>query len=297
MTGRAQTVAFTTNEPVTYSDYILEEQEKVGLEFVGFSNVLLNGADYKTAEARRQEVLKQVELSLRRLRNMAPFGGKTTLRDEAVAVFVLYKDLYVQEYAKLATLVSTQNNTPAQLEEFYSYQVKAERKLGEYTTRLQKAQQAFAKENKMAIVPNPLQGKYERILQASIYERKANLAYLPVLKADEAWWAAMQAKDVAAMESQRTALIAAAKASTITQLGAFEGSTALKEATQNLIDFYKATAERDFLEIGQVLAKPVRTQADVDRVNALIDAYNTGNEAATNAFNAASEQLLRSVLN
>jgi hypothetical protein len=203
----------------------------------------------------------------------------------------------VQEYAKLATLVSTQLNTPTELEEFYTYQVKAERKMNEATARLQKAQQAFAKENKMAIVPNPLQGQFERILKASIYEREANLAYLPVLKADEAWWAAMKAKDVAAMETQRTALIAAAKGSSITQLGAFEGSTALQEATQKLIDFYKATAERDFVEIGQVIAKEKRTQADVDRVNSLIDAYNTGNEAATQAFNAASEQLLRSVLN
>lgn len=295
--GQAQSAPFSTTDPVAYSNYILDEQQKVGQEFVAFSNLLLGDTDAKTAEARRQGVLKQVELSLRRLRNMAAFGGKTALRDEAVSVFVLYKDLYVNEYAKIAILVSTQLNTPAQLEEFYALEVKAERKMAEYTKRLQQAQLIFAKENKMEIIENPLQEQYNRILQASIYEREAHLSYLPILKVDAAWWDAMQAKDLKTMETQRLALIAAAKSSGIAQLGAFEGSTGLKDATQKLIDFYKGLAERDYLEIGQLLAKEKRTQADVDRINALIDHYNNTNQTVTNDFNAASTELLRSVLN
>jgi hypothetical protein len=297
LAAQAQSAPYSTIDPVAYSDYILVEQEKVGLEFVGFSNVLLNGVDYKTAEARRQEVLKQVELSLRRLRNMAPFAGKTGLRDEAVAVFLRYKELYVQEYAKLATLVSTQTSTPAQLEEFYSYQVKAERKMQAYTLRLQKAQQVFAAENKMEIVANPLQEKFERILNASIYEREANLAYLGVLKASDAWWTAMQARDIPAMQTCRTQLLEAVQTSSISTLPPFEGNTGLKEAAQKFIDFYKGLAEREYLEIGQLLAQEKRSQADVTRINALIDAYNTDNQTHTDAFNTASRALLQSVLN
>jgi hypothetical protein len=253
--------------------------------------------DYKTAEARRQEVLKQVELSLRRLRNMAAFAGKTSYRDEAVAVFTAYKELYVQEYARIAALVATQNSTPAQLEEFYTYQVKAERKMQEISARLQRAQVAFAKENKMELVENPAQEQFARILKASIYDREANLAYLGVLKADGAWWEAMKARDLKAMEAQRTAMISAAQSSSITSLGDFEGNGALKVATQKLIDFYKERAEKEYAEIGRLLGQEKRTQADIDRINAIIDAYNSGNQAVTNDFNAASQALLRSVLN
>ena len=46
-------VEFKTSSPVEYSNYIVVEQEKLGNQFLEFSNVLLNSDDYKVNEEKR----------------------------------------------------------------------------------------------------------------------------------------------------------------------------------------------------------------------------------------------------
>ena len=117
--GCAQT-EFTTDDPAEYNNYIVDLQEMIGKEFIDFSMVLVNSSDFKTNDQKRQDVLRNIELSLRKLRNMAPFKGTTDLRDESIAIFEFYRKLHAEEYARLAVLVTNKESTHAELEKYFS---------------------------------------------------------------------------------------------------------------------------------------------------------------------------------
>ena len=177
-----QGTAFTTDDPVSYNNYVVQEQNKVTQSYMGFLNMLLSEADFKAVEQERVKVVEQLELSLRRLRNMAPFQGSVAWRDECVAVFNEYKEIFGGEYAKVAALMGTQSGTLAQVEAFYALEVKTEKRLQACTVRLLKGQKEFAQQHKMALTPNPFQKHADRILAASIYTREVMLGYVAVAK-------------------------------------------------------------------------------------------------------------------
>ncbi|MEM7041109.1 MAG: hypothetical protein AAF570_29360, partial [Bacteroidota bacterium] len=173
-------VEFKTDDPVKYSNHIVEQQEILGKEFIEFSMQLVNTADYQSNERRRQEVVKQIELGLRRLRNMAPFKNGTALRNEAVAVFEMYKKLHTTEYAKIAVLVSNKESSLEALEEYFKLQIKAEEKLLDNTARMKKAQKKFADKYRLTLVHNPMQDQFDKILETNIYSRNVFLGYISV---------------------------------------------------------------------------------------------------------------------
>ena len=292
--GTAKTsaqVAFTTTNPAEYSNYIVAEQEKIGEQFIEFSNLLLSSNDLKVNEDKRMEVVRQIELSLRRLRNMAPFKNGAKLRDESVAVFEAYRDLHINDYAKIAILVSNKESSLAALEDYFEMQVKAEKKMLDFAVRLRTAQNEFAKLNSLTLLHNGMQDQFDRILECNIYSREVFLQYIAIAKVNEMWWDAMEKNDFEGMKKQRTALLAAAQTSQLAGMKDFHGDTGFRDAAKGRVDFFVNMANKEYLEITRILESTQRTQEDVDYVNNTIDAYNSKNLALNDSFNAAHRDL------
>jgi hypothetical protein len=284
-------VEFKTENPVEYSNYIVTEQEKIGEQFIAFSNLLLSNNDYKANEEKRQEVVRQIELSLRRLRNMAPFKDGAKLRDESVAVFEAYRDLHVNDYAKIAILVSNKESSLAALEEYFQMQVKAEKKMMDYAVRLRNAQTKFAEAYKLTLLHNPMQDQFDRILECNIYSREVFLEYIAVAKVNEAWWDAMEKNDFADMEKQRAALLAAGQTSKLKTMEGFHGDTGFRDAAMARVTYFGRMGENEYKELAEILANTKRTKEDVDYVNEAIDAYNAKNLELNDKFNMAHRDL------
>ncbi len=284
-------VAFTTENPAEYSNYIVNEQEKIGEQFIEFSNLLLSSNDLKTNEDKRLEVVRQIELGLRRLRNMAPFKDGAKLRDEAVAVFEAYRDLHVNDYAKIAILVNNKESSLTALEDYFQLQVKAEKKMLEFAIRLRTAQNDFAKTHRLTLLHNGMQDQFDRILECNIYSREVFLRYIEVAKVNELWWDAMEQNKFEEMAKQRQALVAAAKASKLATMEGFHGDTGFRDAAKERVAYFAAMAEKEYGEIARILESTKRTQEDVDYINNTIDAYNNKNLALNDAFNAAHRTL------
>lgn len=289
-TAHAQ-VEFKTDDPVEYSNYIVTEQEKIGEQLIEFSNLLLSTSDYKANEAKRQEVVRHVELALRRLRNMAPFKGGAQLRDEAVAVFEAYRDLHVNDYAKIAILVSNKESSLAALEEYFQMQVKAEKRMKELATRLRGAQGKFAETYRLTLLHNPMQDQFDRILECNIYSREVFLEYIAVAKVNELWWDAMEKNDFAGMKQQREALVTAVQASKLKAMEGFHGDVSFRDAARNRVDYYARLAGNEYQEFATILENSKRTKEDVEYINETIDAYNARNMELNDKFNAAHREL------
>jgi hypothetical protein len=288
--ARAQ-VEFKTDSPVEYSNYIVAEQEKIGEQFIAFSNVLLSNNDVKTNEAKRLEVVKDIELALRRLRNMAPFKDGTQLRNEAVAVFEAYRDLHVNDYARIAVLVSNKESSLEALEEYFQMQVKAEKKMKDLAVRLHDAQAKFAQTYKLTLLHNDMQDQFDRILEANIYSREVFLEYIAVAKVNEKWWDAMQKNDLEEMKKQRIAILDAVKLSKLSSREAFHGDAGFRDAAKARIDYFNRLAGNEYKEVNEILENPKRTKEDVDFINGLVDTYNVDSQKLNDNFNNAHRDL------
>lgn len=288
--GMAQ-VEFKTDNPVEYSDYIVTEQEKIGEQFLAFSNLLLSTSDYKANEDKRLEVVRQVELSLRRLRNMAPFKDGAQLRNEAVAVFEAYRDLHINDYAKIAVLVSNKESSLGALEEYFQMQVKAEKKMMDYAVRLRNAQSKFAQTYKLTLLHNPMQDQFDRILECNIYSREVFLEYIAVAKVNELWWNAMESNNYEEMKKQRLALIDASRISKLATMEGFHGDGIFRDAAKARVDYFARLADNEYKQIGDALENPKRTKEDVEYINETIDKYNDKNLELNDKFNAAHREL------
>jgi hypothetical protein len=282
---------FKTDDPVEYSNYIVTEQERIGKQFIEFSMTLVNSGDYKTNDEKRHEVLKEIELSLRRLRNMAAFKGGTHLRDESISVFEFYKKLHAEEYAKLAVLVTNKESSLAQLEEYFQLQVKVEKQMRKYATRLKAAQEKFAKAHRLTLVHNNMQDQFDKILEANIYSREVFLAFIPVSRINEAWWEAMQVDDFEEMEQQRQALKSAVDADPFGAMEGLNGYTGFRDAASERVQWFGSLAEKEYQEVHDILKNPRRTGEDIDYVNSFIESYNTRNSELNQNFNQKAREL------
>ncbi|MEY3442260.1 MAG: hypothetical protein RLZZ519_541 [Bacteroidota bacterium] len=284
-------VAFTTDNPAEYSNYIVAEQEKIGEQFIEFSNLLLSSNEMKANEEKRLEVVRQIELGLRRLRNMGPFKGGAKLRDESVAVFEAYRDLHVNDYAKIAMLVSNKESSLSALEDYFQMQVKAEKKMLDFAVRLRTAQNEFAKLHRLTLLHNGMQDQFDRILECNIYSREIFLQYIAVAKINELWWDAMEKNDIAEMNKHRLALVDAVQHSKLAGMPDFHGDSGFRDAAKARVAYFGAMANKEYPEITRILESTQRTQEDVDYVNTTIDAYNSKNLALNDSFNAAHRDL------
>lgn len=282
---------FVTDDPFAYFDYIAEEQGKVADLFMGFSNLLLSDVDKQTAEAERVRILREVELGLRRVRNMAPIEGNSDFRDEAVSVFMAYRDLLQDDFSKISVAVSTQASTIAELEKYFGLQVKAEEKMEALADRFKVAEEAFATAHGINLVDNEMKAQFDRILAANRYSRTIFWSYLKVAKENEAWWSAYQADDLNGMESARADLEVAISKSEIKKMGPLFGNTDLREAAQARVDFLAQLVKEDFPKMESVIGNPKRTRADIDDLNARVAHYNETQTALNERFNQANLEL------
>ena len=172
---------FQSDDPALYSNFIVNEQSKVGQEFIEFSNLLVNSREKEAKEAKRLEVTRAIDLSLRRLRNMGDFKGSDVFKNQSIEVFLLYKELYTKEYAQIVLHVSSEGGTIEELEAYFALQTLAEEKTRNYTVKMRLAQDKFAIANGAVIVDNPMQGQFDQILESNIYGRKVFLEYIRTL--------------------------------------------------------------------------------------------------------------------
>jgi len=151
-----------TTSAIEYNDQIINEQSKViklTLEFVKMIDTDLDGC-----EAKRQEIVKQVETSIGVIEKMEPFEGNSELKNAALDLFRFYKKVYSEEYKMLLEMLTkgdeiTQEDIDKITE--ISGQVQAEET--KLDAAFSDAQSAFAKKYNVQIEENALQKDIDAI--------------------------------------------------------------------------------------------------------------------------------------
>lgn len=292
----AVTGARAQYDAASYNDAIIGEQIALIDRSLQYTISSVHSDDPHQTELLRLEVIKQIDRSVANIEKMPPLNGDTRLRDEAIAVFKTYRDIYSVDFRQTAALSSTREESYEAMEAYFDSYAKAEARLQKANARFLQAQKDFAKNQGMDLTENELEDVMAPIVAVNAYSREVFLEYFRASKSLAVMLDALQAEDTKAMKSARDLSLKACAASEaeLKAIPGYEGDTKYRDIASAYVRWQKNFTEKDYAElIDFVMRKNSLSQADVDRYNAIINGYNQENSLWVGEFNAANQALLR----
>ena len=151
----------TFSDPISYNDYIVDNQDKIGVELLNFMALFTDGA----AEARFIEVHKGVintiDGAIKDTKAMPAYEGNLRLKDASVALFVFYKSVVEKEYKELMDIYIAgdfNEETSKKMDNLIGSITSREEN---YDKEFAEAQAEFAKKYKFSLEENDLQKEFE----------------------------------------------------------------------------------------------------------------------------------------
>jgi len=288
-------------------DVIGQQFQKISHDMMSYSSAANHGKSARKIDKSRTELLLQVRESEGTVRKMKPFNGTTTLRDSMAAYFKMTGQLLNQDYAKIVDMEEIAEQSYDAMEAYLLAKEKAEEKLDGAYKSATAQYEAFATANNIKLIKSEseLSVKLEKTNRVSEYTNKAYLLFFKSYKNEAYLMDAMSRQDITALEQSRNALATSATEDLqkVPPLGSFEGDATLRNALQQILNFYKVEANdkiklySDFLiakdnferikKSFDALPASKRTKENVDTYNKAIADFNS----KVNSSNAVNQEL------
>ena len=257
--------------------------------------------------AKRNELIKQIELSIQAISAMKPFENSTRFRDSAVAFLRLNYQVLQDDFAAIMELQNTTEKTFEQVEAYIQLQEAIDKKLAEAGRMMDKEQVIFGTAYGLSFTETKDRVTINQQIADSVYDYY-NPIYLIFYKSylDELNFVTSQTKqDTPNLDKYGSVLLQNAKTG-LAQLAtfhSFKGDSSLKTACLQMLKFYEAEVEQNYQELKEyylqkqqfaaakakidALPAEQRTSADVVAYNQAVANYNE----ATNKHNVADQYL------
>lgn len=145
---------------VEYNDYIVSRQSRVIENMMKLTEVAQINLD--SAGHLLDKYVNETGGMITDLKGMPDYNGDSSLRDVALEMFSFYRNVFNKDYRDIIHLRSEQDGLSTETEDQISSILK---RIGEeeegYDSRLQRAQENFAKRNDMKLVESEMQKKFE----------------------------------------------------------------------------------------------------------------------------------------
>jgi hypothetical protein len=301
----AQEGEFNFKNAADYNNYIMKETAvavQKNFEYISFNvhqpTGQIGSEEFELMETRRKEVMQQILQSKEKIKRMPPLDGDTRLRDEAVESLTEYQHAFELDYKDIIGLKKKSRDSYEAMEAYWKAEDKAEAKVNKATTRLRKAQQAYASKNNMTIAEGRsdtvLDQKIAKITAVNTYWREIYLPFFKVSKEYDLLWDVLAKEKVDPTNRQRIQVIKVVSDVLPLLKGkeGFNGDVEFRDQTINLIEYYQRVAEKDFAKIIEVLSKKP-TQEEIDLINSTINTCNADHERLVYNWNIASKDLFK----
>lgn len=149
--------------PVEYNDAIIGEQTKISKVMLDMANYF--GSDLTKSEALRGDLVKQCEASVKVLKDLPDYKGKTDFRDAGVALFTFYKEISEKEYKEMIEILAKPEIELADIERLTVLEKEIGAREQPLDAAFQTAQQAFAKEHNLSLYENEIQKDIDQLGQ------------------------------------------------------------------------------------------------------------------------------------
>lgn len=290
-TARAQT--FT--DPGAYNNFIVSEQRAMLKKNLRYISKSAHSDNEKKIDAKRQDLIKQTELSLNKIAKLPAFQDDKGFKEQTTEALYQLLKVYSEDYKAVDMLAATRTATVENMEQYFKLQEIAEAKMQVINDSVDAAQARFAKRHNMTISEDP-EGKrlaqyMRQVSEVNSYQHRVYLAQFRIEKASARLTDALSSQDAAAFEAARLQLVADAQTATteLTAIKPFRGKDAqYRDAARNLVKFYAAFAANQAAQMKTFLdRKNDLTKIEADKFNGIIGYYNTQNQKLATAYNQA----------
>lgn len=295
--NQASAQAFTTDDPVEYSDYIITMHKNFNEAMINYTIESVHSENPVKNENLRINILKMIDNTMDKLNQLQEFRGDGKLRDEAKEVFKLYKESFSIDFPKVDQLQANKEDSFEAMENYMKENDQAEEKLQKTSKRFQNAHEAYAKKYDITLIAAEKDDRITAISETNKYSRAIFLQFFRVSRANSEYNDAVASQKTSLMESKRKNLINEGNAAlvAIKNVAPLNGDKQYRGAAIEYIEYHQNLAKNEFAEMIAVIKKDPteRTQEDVDRYNAISQEYNEQNIKLVNNFNKASAELLK----
>ena len=151
----------TFTDAVSYNDYIVDNQDKIGVELLKFMDLFADGASEERFKEVHLVVLLKIEEAIKATKAMPAYDGNLRLKDASVNLFSFYKSVVEKEYKELMDIYIAgvfNEETSKQMELLIASISQREEAFDkEFAT----AQEEFSKKHNFSLEENQLQKEFE----------------------------------------------------------------------------------------------------------------------------------------
>jgi len=302
-----QSYAQETADPGAYLSAINAEYGKMSKDVMDYIRAANHGKSARKVEKRRTELALQAKESEKTIRKMRPYKGDSKLRDSIAVYFRINYHVINEDYGKIVDMEDIAEQSYDAMEAYMLAKEKAEDKIDEAQEAAEKEYRSFAATNNIKLIEgdSKLSLKLKAASEVNGYHKILYLIFFKSYKNESYLMDALNKTNVSAIEQTRNALAASATED-LTKVGpiqGFKGDLSLKNATQQLLSFYKneATtqipilveyflAKESFEKIKKVMdskSASARTKEDIDAFNKAVNDFN----AKVKKFNQVNDDL------
>jgi hypothetical protein len=285
-------------ESVVYLETIGNEFEAVSKNIMSYHSAVAHSRGARKVEKRRLELLAQLKEAERNVRKMKPFQNDASLRDTVVLYFNLSHIVLSENFSKIVDLEEVAEQSYDAMEAYLLAKEIASEKLNEAGEKVSRQQKVFTAAHNIKVIENnsKLTQKLETSGKVIKYYNQLYLIFFKSYKNELYLLEALEKGDVNAKEQTKNALLQSATdgLQKIGPIPAFNGDATLKNACQQLLNFYKqeaATSMPVVIEFDlrrenfEKMKKAFEAKRSNERTQADIDLYNKSAKEMNEAVN------------
>lgn len=151
----------TFKNAVDYNDYIINEQNKIGVAINGFMKACGKGK-LKDMDTRHADVIKQIDASIVAINAMPAYKGNVGFKNAASELFEVYKSIAQREYRDIIALMNEGIEVGDNRARFNNVLYKIDEKSKPFSDKFLTEQVKFAESFKISLGANELEKQEEQ---------------------------------------------------------------------------------------------------------------------------------------
>jgi hypothetical protein len=293
---------------VVYMEQISSEYQVISEKTWDYLSTAANSKRLRKIEKKRKQLVKSIQSARSNVTKLPAYEGDKSYRDAAVKFLKINEQVIDEDFAKLMDMEEVSEQSYDAMEAYLLAKDIANQKLQDAADELNVVEKQFAENN--GITLNETESEIGKKIKAAGevfgYHRGIYLIFFKAYKQEAYLLAAMQANDLAAIEQNKVALIAAAEEglAKLDTMRAFKNNRQLIQTCQKVLNFYIKEANSDVVMLSEFLlekekfdkaqkaleAKKNRTQEDVDEFNKKVEVINKASQDLNNQMGKSNNE-------
>ena len=293
---------------VVYMDKISSEYQVISEKTWDYLSTAANSKRLRKIEKKRKQLVKSIKDARSNVSKLPAYEGDKTYRDAAITFLKINEQVIDEDFAKLMDMEEVAEQSYDAMEAYLLAKDIANQKLQDAGDDLDVVEKQFAANNGITLneTESELGKKIKAAGEVFGYHRGIYLIFFKAYKQEAYLLAAMQANDMAAIEQNKVALIAASEEglAKLDTMRSFKNNRQLIQTCQRVLKFYIEEANKDVKMLAEFLlekekvdkaqkaleAKKKRTQEDVDEFNKMVENVNKSSQDLNNQMNKSNNE-------